>query len=312
MYEWNVNLQRELPGQFVVSIAYVAAKGTYVDITGVNINMPVPGPGAVAARRPYPNLSDASGVVPWANESYQSMQTTFERRMGSIRFSGSWTWAHSIDESSGESSASPIQDPRNLFAERGNSTFDVRHKVSASWSWELPVGRGKRYLTAAPRAVDWIAGGWQLNNIATFLTGLPFTPTMQTSTLNTASGSQFPNRIASGVLPSGERSISRWFDASAFAAPAQYSFGNSGRNILYGPGTKQLDLSLFKSFRFGEKGARRLEFRVEAFNVFNTPQFNNPNASIGFAGVAQITSAGTPTVFQRTSRQIQMAMKLYF
>jgi hypothetical protein len=81
---------------------------------------------------------------------------------------------------------------------------------------------------------------------------------------------------------------------------------------LYGPGTKQLDLSLFKSFRFGEKAARRLEFRVEAFNVFNTPQFNNPNAGIGFAGVAQITSVGTPTVFQRTSRQIQMAMKLYF
>ena len=133
---------------------------------------------------------------------------------------------------------------------------------------------------------------------------------MQTSTLNTGSGSQFPNRIGSGELPSDQRSIDRWFDISAFAAPPQYTFGNSGRNILYGPGTKQIDLSLFKSFSFTEK--RRVEFRAEAFNAFNTPQFNNPNASIGFGGVAKIISAGNPTVYQRTSRQIQLALKVYF
>jgi hypothetical protein len=91
---------------------------------------------------------------------------------------------------------------------------------------------------------------------------------------------------------------------------AQFVFGNSGRNILRGPGTKQLDFSLFKSFRLGEN--RRLQFRAEAFNALNTPQFNNPSSSIGFAGVAKITSAGSPTVFQRTSRQVQLALKLYF
>jgi hypothetical protein len=105
---------------------------------------------------------------------------------------------------------------------------------------------------------------------------------------------------------------SRRFDASAFVAPAQFVFGNSGRNILRGPGTKQLDLSLFKSFALSEKGDRRLQFRAEAFNTLNTPQFNNPSSSIGFAGVAKITSSGSPTVFQRTSRQVQLALKLYF
>jgi hypothetical protein len=133
---------------------------------------------------------------------------------------------------------------------------------------------------------------------------------MQTNNLNTGTGSQFPNRIASGELPSGTRTIDRWFDASAFVAPAQYVFGNAGRNILYGPGTKQVDLSLFKNFVFSE--GRRLEFRAEAFNVSNTPQFNNPNSSIGFAGVARITTAGSPTVYQRTSRQVQLALKMYF
>ncbi len=312
MIEWNLNLQRELPGSLVMSLAYVGAKGSHVDLVGLNINQAIPGPGAVVSRRLYPNLSDAIGVCPWANEMYHSMQTTLERRLGSVRFSGSWTWSHSIDESSGESSNSPIQNPNNLAAQRANSTFDVRHKVSAGWTWEMPFGKGKRFLTAAPKPVELIAGGWQLNNIASFLTGLPFTPTMQTSSLNVGGGSQFPNRTGSGALPSDQRSIDRWFDSSAFVAPAQFVFGNSGRNILRGPGTKQLDFSLFKSFALGEKGDRCLQFRAEAFNTLNTPQFNNPSSSIGFAGVARITSAGSPTVFQRTSRQIQVALKLYF
>ncbi len=310
MYEWNINLQRELVSNLVLSVAYVGGKGTYVDVVGLNINQAVPGPGAVVTRRPYPNLSDATGVVPWGNSVYNSLQTTFERRMGAVRFSGAWTWAHCIDDSSGESSNSPIQNSRNLAAQRGSSTFDVRHKLAISSTLELPFGKAKHWLAGAAGPVQWLAGGWQLNTIGTFQSGLPFTPTMQTNNLNTGTGSQFPNRIASGELPSDARSIDRWFDASAFVAPAQYVFGNSGRNTLYGPGTKQVDLSLFKNFRFSE--SRRVEFRAEAFNVSNTPQFNNPNGSIGFAGVARITTAGSPTVYQRTSRQVQLALKVYF
>lgn len=311
MYEWNVNVQRELSKDMVLSVAYVGGKGTYVDVVGLNINQAFPGPGSVVSRRPYPNLSDATGVAPWGNSVYNSLQTTFQRRMGSVRFSGSWTWAHSIDDTSGESSNSPIQDSRNLAAQRGSSTFDVRHKLTVSGTYELPFGKGHRFLNNASRPLDLIAGGWQLNNILTLQSGLPFTLTMQTSSLNTGTGSQFPNRIGSGLLSSSDRTIDRWFDASAFVAPAQYAFGNAGRNILYGPGTKQLDLSMFKSFPITEKGPR-VEFRAEAFNALNTPQFNNPNSSIGFSGVAKITSAGSPTVYQRTSRQIQLALKFYF
>lgn len=310
MYEWNFNVQRELAAGLVVSVAYVGGKGTYVDVVGLNINQATPGPGAVVSRRPYPNLSDSTGVVPWGNSNYNSLQTTFERRFGDIRFSGAWTWSHSIDDTSGESSNSPIQNSRNLAAQRGDSTFDVKHKLSLSGTYEVPVGHGKRLLSSAPGLVNTIVGGWQLNTIVTLLTGLPFTPVLQTSNLNTGTGTQFPNRIGSGELPSSGRTIDRWFDASAFVALPPYTFGNSGRNILRGPGTKQIDLSAFKNFRFTE--SRRLEFRAEAFNALNTPQFNNPNAAIGFSGVAKITSAGSPTVYQRTSRQIQLALKLYF
>jgi hypothetical protein len=310
MYEWNINLQRELAANMVLSVAYVGGKGTYVDVVGLNINQAVPGPGTVVSRRPYPNLSDATGVVPWGNSTYNSLQTTFERRMGVVRFSGAWTWAHSLDNTSGESSNSPIQNSRNLDVQHASSTFDVRHKLAISSTIELPFGKDRRWLRGSKRPVQALAGGWQVNTIATFQTGLPFTPTMQTNNLNTGTGSQFPNRTASGKLDSSSRTIERWFDASAFVSPGQYIFGNSGRNILYGPGTRQVDLSLFKHFPISE--GRRVEFRAEAFNAFNTPQFNNPNSSIGFAGVARITTAGNPTVYQRTSRQVQLALKLYF
>jgi hypothetical protein len=133
---------------------------------------------------------------------------------------------------------------------------------------------------------------------------------MLSSLLNSGSTVQWPNRIGSGALSSP--SIHAWFDTTAFASPGQYVFGNSGRNILYGPGTKEFDLSLFKNFVFNESGSRRLQFRAEAFNVLNTPQFNNPNAQIGNPAAGTITSAGAPLLFQRTSREIQLALKLYF
>lgn len=310
MYEWNFNIQRELPGEMVLSTAYVGAKGTYVQLVNLNINQAIPGPGSVVSRRPYPNLSDAIGIAPWGNSSYNSFQMTLDRRIGIARFSGAWTWAHSIDNTSGESSNSPIQDSRNIAAQRGNSTFDVRHKLAVTGTYELPFGKGKRFLNSTNRLGQAVIGGWQVNHIATFMTGLPFTPVMQTNNLNTGTGTQWPNRIGSGVLPKSERTINRWFDASAFVNPGLYTFGNSGRNILFGPGTRQIDFSLFKSFPIGE--SRRLDFRAESFNIMNTPQFNNPNANIGFTGVARITSAGSPPIYQRTSRQIQMALKLYF
>jgi hypothetical protein len=133
---------------------------------------------------------------------------------------------------------------------------------------------------------------------------------MATSLLNSGTGVQWPNRVGNGKLLNP--SIHEWFDTSAFASPGQYTFGSSGRNILYGPGTKQFDASLFRDLVFSSDGSHRLQFRAEAFNIFNTPQFNNPNASIGTAAAGTSSSAGAPVLFQRTSREIQLAMKLYW
>jgi hypothetical protein len=274
-----------------------------------NINQAIPGPGPVVPRRPYPNLGDGTAVGPWGNSAYNSLQTTFERRFSKgLSVLAAWTWAHSIDDTSGTGSET-VQTPYNLHLYRGNSTFDVRHNVVLSWTYELPVGRGRTLLTNVPRPLDWLLGGWQLNSIDMFQTGTPFTVTMLTNTLNVGGGVQYPNRIASGEVP--QPTIDHWFDTAAFAAPGNYTYGNSGRNILYGPGTAEVDASVFKSIPLPGEG-HRIQFRAEAFNVFNTPQFNNPNAQTGFAGAGKITSAGSPPLFQRTSREIQLALKVYF
>jgi hypothetical protein len=238
------------------------------------------------------------------------MQTTVQRRF-SAGFSmlAAWTWSHSIDDTSGTGSET-VQTPYNLHLNRGNSTFDLRHNVVLSWTYELPVGKGKPLLGNASGPLQLILGGWQLNSIDSFQSGTPFTMTMQSSLLNAGSGVQWPNRIGSGGL--ADPTIARWFDPTAFVSPGNFLYGNSGRNILVGPRTTQFDLSLFKSVAFSADQRRRLQFRAEAFNLANTPQFNNPNSQIGNLSVGQITSAGQPPLFQRTSREIQLALKLYW
>jgi hypothetical protein len=175
---------------------------------------------------------------------------------------------------------------------------DLRHRVVVAWTYSLPFLRQNRYL-----------GGWELSGIANFYTGTPFTPTSSVNTLN-SSGTQRPNRIGSGVL--ANPTVQEYFNIADFTTPAPYQFGNSGRDILYGPGTKQVDASALKNFYLRENRAWRLQFRAELFNIANTPQLNNPNSNIGANGAGQITSAGSPSTFQRTSREVQFALKLYW
>jgi hypothetical protein len=113
-------------------------------------------------------------------------------------------------------------------------------------------------------------------------------------------------------LPSGERSVQEWFNIAAFSTPPTLQFGDAARNSLQGPPTRQLDFSAFKNFALGEGSPRSLQFRAELFNIFNTPQFNNPGVTIGAPGAGAITSAGSPYTFQRLSREVQLALKLYF
>jgi hypothetical protein len=300
--QWNVGLQRELAGSMVLAMNYVGTKGTGT-ILAPDINQPVPGPGAVPARRPFPRFNTISEVSSSGSSIYHSLQATAEKRVShGMSFLLSYTWAHGIDN--GDFIAGR-QDLHNLRAERGNSATDLRQRFVGSWTWAIPAGRSARGAWQA------LIGGWQANGIVSLYGGLPFTPSSSINTLN-GSGSQRPNRIGEGSLPADQQNLQRWFDVTAFTTPAQFQFGNSGVNILRGPGTKVVDYSMFKNFYFSADHRRSLQFRGEMFNLLNTPQFNNPNASIGGTGVGTISTAGSKPTFQRTSRNIQFALKLYF
>jgi hypothetical protein len=225
-----------------------------------------------------------------------------------------YTYAKAIDDgsytvqSSISSSAQP-QDSRNWRAERGNSDFDIRHRLVVSSIYELPFGKGRHYFSKAPAVTQWVLGGWQVNGITIAQTGTPFTPTVAAPRTNAGGGGSVrPDRIGSGELAEGQRSLQRWFDKTAFVAQGAggtdpYHFGSSGRNILRGPGFANFDFSLFKRFPITERG--RLEFRAEMFNVFNHPNFGLPSAAVDLPQGGVITGAGAP-------RLIQFALKVLF
>jgi Carboxypeptidase regulatory-like domain len=306
--QFNLTVERELPSSVLLKASYVANLGRHLD-TSYNLNQAVPGAGAVNSRRPFfavrPNLADVTWAVSDGLAAYHAFQFSAEKRL-THGLSGllSYTWGHSIDtvgQSFGGGADGPLpQDPLNRRADRGNSPFDIRHRLTIAWNYSLPFGKGRRWLSNGG-AAEYVLGGWQINGINTFQTGLPFTPTANTSTLNTGTGSR-PNRIGNGTLDNP--TIDRWFDTAAFTTPAQFTYGNSGRNILFGPGRVNFDFSLFKEFRLFE--ALKLQFRTEFFNLFNTPQFDLPNAAVG------ASNAGTITGIVGTPRQIQFGFKLVF
>jgi hypothetical protein len=265
-----------------------------------DINLPVPGTTPVAQRRPFPAFTTVNSLATRFNSSYNAFQVTFDRRFGAgLQFQGSYVYSHMIDDIGATDANSSPSMVYNSRLYRGNSDLNVPHRVVASWLYQLPIKFEGWKETAF--------GGWQINGILTLSDGLPF----DLSSPNTTNCcNSRPDRIGNGSLPDDERSINRWFDTSAFREPGFLQFGNAGRNILQGPGTKQIDFSTFKKFRFAE--TRWLEFRGELFNVLNTPQFNNPNGAVGSPAFGRITSAGSPISLQRTSRQVQFGLKLYF
>ncbi|MEZ5354548.1 MAG: hypothetical protein R2762_18100 [Bryobacteraceae bacterium] len=188
---------------------------------------------------------------------------------------------------------------RNL--NRGNSLTDVRQQFVFSSTYEIPIGKGKALLGDASRAVDLVLGGWQLGGVLSKVTGEYVTVTTSGGITN-AGGADRPNRIGDGNLPSA-RTIDRWFDTSAFQVQPQYTYGNSGRAIIEGPGVINLDFSLAKTFSLTERF--RLQFRAEAFNASNTPAFGNPGTNITTPGAGAITSAGEP-------RRVQFGLKLLY
>jgi hypothetical protein len=208
-------------------------------------------------------------------------------------------YSHAIDEASGNISGA--MDSYNIRLDRGSADFNVPHRFVASWAYLLPF--------RSSGVLKQVVEGWQLNGVLSLYNGLPFSVGSASNTLNNGKSTR-ANRVCGGSLPNP--TVADWFNLSCFTPPGPQQWGNAGRNILQGPGTKQLDFSVFKNFPLSSDTSRYLQFRSEFFNILNIPQFNNPSATAGAPGAGTVVSAGSPRTLQRISREIQFALKLYW
>jgi len=308
MQQWNFTLERQISRTLVLRGAYVGSRGDHLNLN-ISENVAVPGPGAVPPRQPYPNYGTISAWEPRGPSNYNALQLTAEKRMSyGLSFLGAYTWSRSLDEGAGGNSSTGesrinIQNPRNLLADYGLSNFNYGQRFTLSTVYQIPVGHGRKFLSNANRLADGVVGGWQLTSIVTLESGAPFSVSLASASANTGTFTR-PNRICNGNLPSGQQKITEWYNVACFVTPPLYTFGNTGRNVLIGPGLETWDLGTDKDFHITERFL--LQFRAEFFNALNHPNFGLPNSSIGS------TAAGTITGVLTNARQVQFALRLHF
>lgn len=311
---WTASIQRELPSKVVGTATYLGNKGTDIlTTTDANTINPLTG---IA---PYPQF----GVISWrgnvSNSTFHALQLNARRQFqGGWLLSANYMWSHSINDDGiggGESDT-----PQNVFCcacEKASSDFDVRQTFNVSTVYELPFGAGKSHLSG-PSAARAILGGWQLSGVATARTGLPVNVVINRSNsalpdLFSVSGSERPDLVPGVPLtPPGGQTPQHWINPAAFATPAAGTFGDAGRNLIRAPGLWQVDTALARTVRVTERLA--MQFRVEAFNLFNRAQYGSPQANLSTPltfGVITTpvnqgaTGSGTP-------RQLQLALRVSF
>jgi hypothetical protein len=295
--QWNLTLEREL-ADIGFRLSYIGTKATGLGYAR-DLNIPVPSTTPFNNnRRPFPQYRALTFSENGGNSIYHSLQADAERRFArGLYFQAAWTWSNLLSDvsDSGADLGPTIESPFDRRRERAREGYSVRHRVNGALIYQVPVGRGRRFLSGLPAVANHALGGWTLSGLFYFETGRYFTPSfsgVDISATGTTGGR--PDRIGNGNLPPGERSVDRWFDPAAFVVPAANTgrFGNCGRNILEAPGLNVQHFSLIK--RFWQKEQRNIQFQLNALNIFNHPNFSPPSANISTAStVARVTSMRT-------------------
>jgi hypothetical protein len=344
--QWNFNIQQSLPARFLIDVAWAGSRGVHL-FGNLNVNqvpndlLPlgdglrqlVPNPffgritsgpisGAQVARsqllRPFPQFNAATiGNISYGASTYHALQLKVERRFAQgLSVLLSYTFSKLLDDVAATTTGFPgeqfsgdsIQNFHFRRNERSVASYDAPHFAAINSVWELPFGKGKRYLSERGVARSML-GNWQMNAISTFRSGVPLSLSMASNTLFNSGGPQRPNWF-DGNTGQGQGRVAsrvgRYFDPLVFSVPAPYTFGNVPRFMsgLRGPGVANVDVSVFKNIPFYERFT--LQFRAEAFNIANRAEFNVPNTQIGSAAAGIITSQAN------SARDIQMALKLIF
>jgi carboxypeptidase family protein len=302
---WNLALQRALTPNMTVSAEYVGSRTVHAD-SSTDVNVPLPGPGTIQARRPYPQLAPFTTIRwdGWA--TFNGLTLKITRRFASgLSFDADYTLSKSLDDASDTGTTDAEYNlPQNAHAagfESALSSFDHRHRFTANAVYDFPLARGSS---------GWrhhAFGAWRGSAILIIQSGSPFTVNLSSAqdvaNIGLIGGDNLerPNLVANPNA--GPRTPAEWFNTSAFGLPAQYTFGNAGRNIVIGPGLANLDLSLQKAWSIREN--QSIQFRCDAFNALNDANFNLPGRIFGAANFGVITNA-------QDAREFQFALRWQF
>jgi hypothetical protein len=322
IWQWNFALQREVMPNTVVELAYVASHGYALNYpTDLNaIPQSKLSSNDSPQYRPYPVYQSIPGSSNNAVSNYNSLQASVTKRMSNgVSLSFNYVWSHMLDsqDSSGWGSRAGPQNwqiANDPAANYSNSNFDIRSAFKGYAIYQLPFGRGRRFLNNNMLA-DEVIGGWQVSGTLYVSTGTPYSVFGTQNTYQQA-GSSFPNWVpgvstkpqhqsAKCEAGSGSQTgcLNEWFNPAAFSQPANGTFGNVRRNILYGPGTDTVNLQGFKEFSLPWEGIR-LKLSCAATNAFNHPSFANPGGGLqGSAGVGQPYSWFTTSNGQQVGTQ---------
>jgi hypothetical protein len=310
--QWNFSVEKTLPWSMVAELNYVGNHGVQIFGIGEGNQPLVLSATTVVSRRPLAQYTSASvkALGNWNMSSYQGLSGKLEKRFSTgVSFLTTFTYGHALDLQNpaldlcdGCGSGTTIQDNYNRSANRASADNDVRFRYVLAGSFELPFGKGKRWLGQG-RFGSASLGGWRLTAIYQTQTGLPFTPALSFDSANAGTTSR-PNRVCDGNIDGG--TIQRYFDTACFVAPPSYVFGNAGRNILRGPGTNNLDASLQRDFRIPVEHPTVLQFRLEGFNALNHAQFSLPGTTVGTTTYGVINSTAVD------NRQLQFGLRLSF
>ena len=303
MEHWNANVQQQIGRGRTLEIAYVGSRGHDL-ISARDANQPPASPSPLNFR-PNPQFADITLIESRGSSNYNALQIRLQQRSETgLSALAAYTYGKSTDDASGFfTSAGDPNFPQNSLdpgAEHGRSSFDIRHKFSASFSLPLPFGEDRRWLASG--VIGTILKDMDLQGIYTLQSGRPFTvailPSIDVSNTGRSNlGFGYNDRPnVSGNTSVSSPSATQWFNTAAFTFPAFGSFGNAGRNILEGAGYNNLNVALVKNI--GSADGKRLQLRAESFNLFNRSNFDLPDPFLGSPTFGQILSAGSPRRFQ--------------
>jgi len=311
MLQYVFNVQRELGRNAALEIGYLGSRSSELERM-FDRNEVIPGSGNTQTRRPYPEFTRLQTIGNVAEARYNSLTLKVTRRL-SAGFSAlvGYTLSKSEDNGSGirtlngdalfPQNSNCAANEVGSGCEWGPSIFDTRHRVVSSILYELPFGEGKPYMQSGVGSA--ILGGWQLTNIVSLSSGFPRDPATGQDRANTGSTNR-PDLVSGQDPNSGPKTIEQWFNTAAFVIQPQFAYGDSTRNSILGPGVFNFDMSILRNFTLG--GSRSLQLRLEAFNVFNQPVWQDPNTSVNAALYGQINSTRKPM------REMQIGVKFGF